>query len=480
MEGSPFPTLQNRNAWMVGAIRFFNQVAHADLQPHFIERASALRALLRICVIPHDNVEQEMAIHRDATELQHDIHRTTNYRAFIRRVEEAETHNLVACYLPERSWANDMLRQPGSVGDCLFCREWVTDSHQTRDCRILTMPPVVFLGHFEDERQDFCRWLQTIVAGLGTFPQSPTPMDDYVARVAKYSGRHSHRDNVWTYDSILDTVKEAKLRAEGRQLNYRQFLWTGWQNTLGRIGHDGATTPTRVRGFLAPDRSVELKRAINYDARRYYVRSLKLTRNRRCVNQQPRRWVRNWLRRYPVAPRRSNRWGKILKIDRVWPLFCIDKSCNVCAKIQFCGTDRRRWEYRWLGRVDTPGTELLALVRSNMGNQQARRKAAEWRAELELEGQGGESVVGGGRAVDDGGVRMELDEDSSMTEDNDGAESSDDGGIRTELDEDSSATEDGAGSGGRSDDNRPGSSRGRAFLRGGLRRCPPQEDQNQG
>ncbi|KAK2030274.1 hypothetical protein LX32DRAFT_331186 [Colletotrichum zoysiae] len=460
MEGIPSPTLQNRKAWIAGAIRFLNQVAHADLQPHFIERASALRARLRICVIPHDNVEQEMAIHRDAIELQHDVHRTTNYRAFIRQLEEADTHNLVACYLPERSWANDMLRQPGSLGDCFFCREWVTDSHQRRDCRSIVVPPFVFLGGFEDERQDFCRWLQTIVAGLGTFPQSPTPRDDYVARVAEYSGRHSNRDNVWTYDRILNTMKEAKLRTQRRQLNYRQFLWTGWQDTLGRIGHDGATAATRVRGFLAPDRSVELERAINYDARRYYVRSLKLTRDQRCVNQRPRRWVRTWLRRYPVAPRLSNRWGRILQIDRVWPLFCIDKSCNnVYAKIQFCGTDRRRWEYRWLGRLDTPGTELLAHFLGNLTNQQAIRKAAEWRAELEREGQEGESAAGGGRAMDDADVRMELDDDSSMTEDNDGAESSDDGGIRIEL-EDSSAAEDGAGSGGRSDDNRPGGSRG--------------------
>ncbi|KAK2061531.1 hypothetical protein LY76DRAFT_672513 [Colletotrichum caudatum] len=421
MEGSPLPTLQNRKAWMAGALRFLNQVVHADLQPHFIERASALRARLRVCATPYDNVDQEMVIHRDAIELQHDIHRATNYRAFIRRSEEADTHNLLACYLPERSWVDDMLRQPGSVGDCLFCREWVTDSHQTRDCSFLTMPPVV------------------IVAGLGTFPQSPTPMDDYVARVAEYSRSHSHRDNVWTYDRILEIMKETKLRAEGRQLNCRQFLWTGWQNTLGRIGHDGATAETRVHGSLAPDRSVDLRRAINYDARIYYVRSLKLTRDRRCLDQQPRRWVRNWLRRYPVAPRRSDRWGRILTVDRVWPLFCIDKSRNVCAKMQFCGTDRRRWEYRWLGRVGTPGTELLALVRCNMRNQQARRTAAEWHAEPEREGQGGESGVGRGRADD--------------RRDNN---SSDDGSVRIELDEDSSAAEDGAGSGGRSDDDRPG------------------------
>ncbi|KAK1596899.1 uncharacterized protein LY79DRAFT_508703 [Colletotrichum navitas] len=405
MNGNPFPSFENRTAWLADAMRILDQVfLHSDLELEFIKRVAALRARVQACAAQYDSeVDKEMAIHRDAIYLQHDVHKVTNYHTFIHRLEETDTLNLVACYLPESSWVQDMLRKPGFVVNCYLCREWATDHDQNRDCGFPTMPPVVFLRCFTDERRDFCWWLQKLVAGLAMLPQPPTPMDGYIARVAEYSRAHSHGDNVWTYDRIFETMREAKFRAEGRQINYRQFLWTGWEDTLGRIRHDWATAATRVCGFLSSDRSDELVKAIQYDAGTYYVRSLTLTWDRRCVDQQPRQWVLEWLRHYHSALKpRFKHWRRILTIDRVWPLFYVDKRLNVFAKIRFHETGPGCWEFRWIGRLDTPGSELWKLVRSNAQDEQAKRTAAEWSEQLERESGhgGGESEARRGRVND--------------------------------------------------------------------------------
>ncbi|EFQ26783.1 hypothetical protein CGRA01v4_08948 [Colletotrichum graminicola] len=402
MNGNHFPTFENRTAWLADAMRILDQVfLHSDLGRDFIKRVAVLRDRVQSCAARHDSeVDKEIAIHRDAIYLQHDVHRATNYHNFIHRLEEADTLNLVACYLPESSWVQDMLRKPGFIVDCYLCREWATGHDQARDCGFPTMLPVVFLRHFTDERRDFCQWLQKLVAGLAMLPQPPTPMDGYIARVAEYSRAHSHGENVWTYERIFETMKEAKFRAEGRQINYRQFLWTGWGDTLGRIRHDWATAATRVRGFLAPDRSEELVKAIRNDAGTYYVRSLRLTGDQQCVDQQPRQWVLEWLRHYRSASKpRFKRWRRILTIDRVWPLFYVVKSLDMFVKIRFRETGRGCWEYRWIGRLDTPGSELWTLVRSNVWDEQARRTAAEWSEEPERGSghEGGESEASRGR-----------------------------------------------------------------------------------
>ncbi|KAK1977846.1 hypothetical protein LZ30DRAFT_571294, partial [Colletotrichum cereale] len=397
MDGNPFPTFEQRTAWLAETTRLLNQIIRVNLGPDMTERAVALRARVRACAAPYDaDLDEEMAAHRDAVGLQDEIHRATNYRTFIRRLEETDTRNLVACYLPERSWVQDLLRGPSCVvGGCELCREWATSGGQARDCGFLGMPPAVFFGCCMGERWDFCRWVQELVVGLAMFPQPPARMDDYVARVAEYSRTHGPGDNVWTHDRILSTAREAQWRAEGRQLNCRQFLRTGgWQDTLARIEHDWATAAARVRAFLAPDRSAELGEAIHYDARMYYVRSFGFAA-RRCVDQRPRRWVLDYLRTHPPpplppapGPRGGVRWGRILTADRVWPVFHVDARLDVWAGIRFVETGGGRvgaacWEMRWLGRLDAGAPELAARVCANVRDERALSKTVRWMEELE-------------------------------------------------------------------------------------------------
>ncbi|KAK1971961.1 hypothetical protein LY78DRAFT_708902, partial [Colletotrichum sublineola] len=327
----------------------------------------------------------ETAIHRDAIELRDDIHRATNYPTFIRRLQKTDAQNLAACYLPQQSAIQNILRNPSlndGCGFCSFCPFWLTGVEPNRDCSFLTRPLSESYTLLMEERREFSRWVRKQVVGATASPQPPSPMDDYIARVAEWSRRHSRVDNVWAYSRILDVMHEALLRVQGRQLTWREFLQTGWENTVKRIDFDWGTTAARVQDVLMPEWADELKKAIHFDARMYYVETFSVTEDQRCVYQQPRGWVHDELRRHPPGPCPWGAdWQKILTVDRVWPLVEVGQSSNVFAKVQFRETSRGFWLPWWLGRLDTPGLEGLELsefVRSNRWNKEAKRKADEW------------------------------------------------------------------------------------------------------
>ncbi|KAK1992615.1 hypothetical protein LX36DRAFT_289749 [Colletotrichum falcatum] len=317
-----------------------------------------------------------------------------------------EIRNLVACYLGDRPWAQDMLRKPSRVGGCAFCREWATSDYQRTDCSFLTMPPADMFGSFADERSRVCRWLQRLTAGFGMFPQCPTPIDDYIGRVADYSRRGSLGGDPWPYERIVDTLKEAKSRAEGRQLNCWQLLGLGLDNTLRRLGHDWFTAAAGVGAFLTPVQAAELHDAIQCDARSYYLQAYIFDADGRCAYRLPRPWVLNQLQTMPPpAPIAHDniRWRQLLPTDRVWPMFWVQGS-EVFVWIQYREAGHGSWLRRWVGRLDDDGSELSALVRFNAQDERAMRMDAELRQE---QGQqraqwhgGRDNEAGGGRADD--------------------------------------------------------------------------------
>ncbi|GKT62261.1 hypothetical protein ColTof4_02114 [Colletotrichum tofieldiae] len=394
MDANAFPTFEERTACLADAMEFLNQIIQANLEPEIIERATILYARVRACAAPYEtDIYEEMVVRREVMGMQDEVHKLANYHAFIHHLEEADTRNLLACYLPDRSWAQDWTQKPYFADGCELCRNWPTTSSQATDCQFLVTPLDAVFDSYIEERWGFCMWIRKLVVGIADFPQPQTLIDDYVIRVAEYSRMHSPIDDIWTYDRILNTMMETYDRVEGFQTNCRQFLRMGWQNTLRKIEVDTGTAAARVRAFLTPAQTLELEEAIHYDARMYYVASYDLTEDWRCVNQQPRRWVIDHLRTNPpTSGPQYFLWGKILTIDRLWSQFETDAQLNVWVWCQSSGTDRARWEKRFVGRLDGRDPELHALVILNKRERQALQETAEWRMQLDWERERGNEV----------------------------------------------------------------------------------------
>ncbi|KZL87560.1 hypothetical protein CI238_01372 [Colletotrichum incanum] len=434
MDPNVFPTFGERTTWLADAMESLKKIIQADLEPEIIEQATILHARVRACTSPYEtDIYEEMAVQREVMDMQDEVHKVTNYRTFIHHLEEADTQNLLACYLPDRSWVQDWTQKPYFADGCELCQNWSTISGQATDCKFLTTPLDAVFDSYVDERWGFCMWIRRLMVGIAEFPQPQTLINDYIIRVAEYSRMHSPIDKIWTYDRILNTMLETYDRVKGFSTTCRQFLRMGWQNTLRKIEVDTDTAAARVRAFLTPAQTSELKEAIHYDARMYYVASYDLTEDWRCVNQQPRRWVIDHLQTNPpTSGPQGFFWGKILTIDHLWPQFEIDAHTNVWVWCQFFETGRNRWDKRFVGRLDGRDPELHALVSFSIRERQALQEATQWRTQLDWEREHGNEVYEMGpyrsndRSDDSFDYDFGYDLDAGLHEANDDSELSDD------------------------------------------------------
>ncbi|WQF83285.1 hypothetical protein CDEST_08299 [Colletotrichum destructivum] len=422
------PGFHNYLGELPNTMDFLDQVAQSDLDPEIIERAKTLHRRAHACATSGD-IYAARGLRREVEDIHVEIHKVASYRAFIGRLEEADTANLLACYLPERAWARDWARAPGSANACEFCH-WAATRDQAMDCELLAIPLVAVLDRYVDERRRYCHWLRRLVAVVDedhNLPPRRAPIDNYIVRVAEYSRARGPADNVWTYNRIVATMRETRARIDGTQANGRQLLRNGWQGAIGKMDRDSATAPARVRAFLTPAQTSELTEAIHYDARLYYVARFEIVEGGRCVDQRPRRWVLEHLRAHPPNVHRDRFFGgPLLTLESIWPLYEVDERAGVWVWCLWDETGPERWHRLFVGLLDGGDVDLHDMVVLNQRDEWARDIAIRW-LDQERAREDRENETGGDYSDDQGSDRGPVTGvDASLYNADDEAESSED------------------------------------------------------